>query len=176
MKFHAKRQILFLLISFLLIIPDYVTKQLAVQHLSDGTKIVVLKQVLYLLYIENRGAAFGVFQGAQYMFYLITVVVMGGILYIVNRIPEDKKYRPLYLVLVLIFAGAIGNFIDRLKQQYVVDFIYFSPIDFPVFNVADIYVTCGCALMIVLFLFYYKDDDFSFIKNGKQKKTMQEEG
>jgi signal peptidase II len=101
---------------------------------------------------------------------------MGGILYIVNRIPEDKKYRPLYLVSVLIFAGAIGNFIDRLKQQYVVDFIYFSPIDFPVFNVADIYVTCGCALMIVLFLFYYKDDDFSFIKNGKQKKTMQEEG
>lgn len=176
MKFHAKRLMLFLFISFLLIIPDYITKQLAVQHLSNGTRIVVLKQVLYLLYIENRGAAFGVFQGAQYMFYLITVVVMGAILYIVNRIPEDKKYRLLYLVTVLVFAGAIGNFIDRLKQQYVVDFIYFSPIDFPVFNVADIYVTCGCALMILLFLFYYKDDDFSFIRDGKEKNAVQKEG
>ena len=170
MKFHAKRQILFLLISFLLIIPDYVTKQLAVQHLSDGTKIVVLKQVLYLLYIENRGAAFGVFQGAQYMFYLITVVVMGGILYIVNRIPEDKKYRPLYLVSVLIFAGAIGNFIDRLKQQYVVDFIYFSPIDFPVFNVADIYITIGAIMMCCIIVFLFNEDDLGTLMSNIKNK------
>lgn len=168
MKFQFKRFGLFLLISILLIVPDYITKQLAVQYLSDGTKITILKRMLYLLYVENRGAAFGVFQGAQFMFYVITVVVMGAILYVVNRLPKEKKYVPLFVVSVLIFAGAIGNFIDRIKQQYVVDFIYFSPIDFPVFNVADIYVTCGCLLMILLFLFYYKDEDFWFMKAGTQ--------
>ena len=73
------------------------------------------------------------------------------------------RYLPLLLVCELIFSGAIGNFIDRVRQQYVVDFIYFSPIDFPVFNVADIYVTVGCALMVVLFLFYYKDEELGFL-------------
>ena len=62
------------------------------------------------------------------------------------------------------FSGAIGNCIDRQLRAYVVDFIYFRPIDFPVFNVADIYVSVSAFLLLLLFMFYYKETDFSFVK------------
>ena len=62
-----------------------------------------------------------------------------------------------------IVAGAMGNIIDRIRNGFVVDFIYFSLIDFPVFNVADIYVTCSAIALIVLFLFIYKEDDINKI-------------
>ena len=77
--------------------------------------------------------------------------------------------RPLRVVLVMICAGAAGNFIDRVSQGYVVDFIYFELINFPVFNVADIFVTVGAALLVVLILFYYKDSDFDFLSRRQQK-------
>lgn len=164
MNKNTKRIILFLLTAALLIIPDQITKQMAVEYLKDVDRVPIIKNVLYFLYVENRGAAFGVFQGAQYMFYLITVLVIAGILYVVYKMPAgNKHFYPALIVSELVFAGAIGNFIDRVSQQYVVDFIYFSPIDFPVFNVADIYVTCGCIVMVFLFLFYYKDEDFAFL-------------
>lgn len=172
MNINTKRMILFLLIAVALIIPDQITKQMAVKYLKDIDRIPIIKDVLYFLYVENRGAAFGVFQGAQYMFYLITVVVIAGILYVVYKTPvKDKHFYPVLIVAEFVFAGAIGNFIDRVSQQYVVDFIYFSPIDFPVFNVADIYVTCGCIIMVFLFLFYYKDEDFAFLHIKKNSKS-----
>ena len=65
-------------------------------------------------------------------------------------------------------AGAIGNFIDRITQQYVVDFLYFKLIDFPIFNVADIYVTCAAFAMILLGFFYYKDEDVERIFPSKK--------
>jgi signal peptidase II len=72
---------------------------------------------------------------------------------------------PMRVCLCFIAAGAVGNFIDRLLFSYVRDFIYFRLIDFPVFNVADIYITCATAILMLLALFYYKeDDDFNFLK------------
>lgn len=172
MKSTAKRMLLFLLAAAILIVPDQYTKQLAVEHLKGTDSIPIIKNVLYLLYVENNGAAFGVFQGAQYMFYVITVLVLAGILYVVYKTPvKDRHFYPMLFVAELVFAGAIGNFIDRVLKKYVVDFIYFSPIDFPVFNVADIYVTCGCMIMVLLFLFYYKDEDFAYLHSGRQKKA-----
>ncbi|HBP23938.1 MAG TPA: signal peptidase II [Oribacterium sp.] len=168
MKQNMKRWSWFLLLGAVLVALDQWTKQLAVQYLMGHDQIPILPKVLYLLYIENRGAAFGSFQGAQLFFYVITVVVLCGLLYVVKRIPvKTPHFYPLLLVCELIFAGAIGNFIDRVRQQYVVDFIYFSPIDFPVFNVADIYVTTGCFLMVLLFLFYYKDEELHFLYHEK---------
>lgn len=154
----------FLILAVFLVGFDQFTKQLAVQYLKDGNRIALIPNVLYLLYLENRGAAFGMMQGMQSLFYVITVVVAVGLCWVQLRIPAGKRYFPLKAVSLLIFSGAIGNFIDRVLQKYVVDFIYFSPIDFPVFNVADIYVTVGCGLMIVLFLFYYKEEEFTFLK------------
>lgn len=170
MNSRIKRILLFLLMAMVLIIPDQLTKQLAVETLKGNERIPIIRNVLYLLYVENQGAAFGVFQGAQYAFYIITIVVLIGILYVVYKTPlKNKRYYPVLVIAELVFAGAIGNFIDRVSQKYVVDFIYFSPIDFPVFNVADIYVTCGCIIMVLLLLFYYKDEDFDYLRGSKKR-------
>jgi len=75
------------------------------------------------------------------------------------KLPETSRFTPLRLCFLLIIAGAMGNWIDRLRQGYVVDFIYFKPIDFPVFNVADIYVTCAAFGLILLLLFYYTEEE-----------------
>ena len=80
------------------------------------------------------------------------------------KLPDEKKFVPLRICITLITAGAAGNLIDRVVQGYVVDFLYFILIDFPIFNVADCYVVIACILFIVLILFYYKDDnDFEFL-------------
>ena len=71
--------------------------------------------------------------------------------------------------LLFIAGGAVGNLIDRITQQYVVDFIYFVPIDFPKFNVADIYITIGVALLAVLLFFYYNDEEFEALLAIRQK-------
>ena len=74
---------------------------------------------------------------------------------------------PLIVVVDVLVAGAIGNFIDRLVNKYVIDFIYFSLIDFPIFNVADIYVTLSVIALFILIFFYYKEEDFKFITKKK---------
>ena len=73
-------------------------------------------------------------------------------------------------IIIFLSAGAIGNYIDRVSNNYVVDFIYFSLIDFPVFNVADIYVTVAIFFLLILILFYYKDEDLDEIKNNLKVK------
>lgn len=163
MKNKIKKILVFLLLSVLLIIPDQLTKAMAVKYLYSGREIKIIDKVLYFLYLENRGAAFGVFKGKQIFFYIITLVVIYIILKCVANLPHKKRYIPLYLAYLLVFSGGIGNFIDRIKNQYVVDFIYFKPIDFPVFNVADIYVSVGFAIIIIFTLFYYKDSDLKEI-------------
>jgi len=86
------------------------------------------------------------------------------------RMPRVKKYNVLNYVLLFLIAGAIGNYIDRIINHYVVDFIYFSLIDFPVFNVADCYVTVSVIILFFLVLFYYKDEDFEEIKQNLRIK------
>ena len=76
----------------------------------------------------------------------------------------------LHLIAVLLTAGALGNFIDRITQGYVVDFFYFSLIDFPIFNVADIYVVVSFIALIICILFIYKDEEFSFLQFKKKEK------
>ena len=80
----------------------------------------------------------------------------------------EKRFFFMNAICVLFFAGAIGNFIDRVMHNYVVDFFYFSLIDFPIFNVADIYVTVAAFAMIFLGLFYYKEEDFNQIFPSKK--------
>ena len=110
------------------------------------------------VYTENRGAAFGILQGRQTFFYVMTIIVILFLVYFVYKTDFTLRNIPMLLVVILIFSGAIGNFIDRVKRQYVIDFIYFKPIDFPVFNMADIYITLGCVFLIVLMLTIYKKD------------------
>ena len=151
----------------LLVAFDQLTKMLAVQHLKGNESFVLIPGVLQLEYLENTGAAFGILLGKQWFFYIITVLMLIVIMYISFKMPLTKKYIPGHIVLIFITAGAIGNFIDRIINQYVVDFIYFSLIDFPMFNVADIYITCSCFVLFFLVLFIYKDEDFEFISLKK---------
>ncbi len=144
-----------------LIFIDQLTKSMAVKALAGGP-IILWKGVLELRYLENTGAAFSLMENRQFVFYIVAIAAIAGIFYILVHMPrKERRFVPLQLVLTFISAGAAGNLIDRIQLHYVRDFIYFSLINFPVFNVADIYVTCGVALLIWLMLFYYKEDELS---------------
>ena len=147
----------------LLVLFDQLTKFLAIRFLQGTKGIPLIKNVLELYYVENRGAAFGIMQNKQWFFLAITLVILGAVVWLALRIPDGNRFRPLEICLVFITAGAVGNLIDRLFRHYVVDFIYFKLIDFPVFNVADIYVTVTAFAFVLLGLFYYKDEDFNRI-------------
>lgn len=151
---------------------DQLTKFLAVENLKNKADIPLIPNVLYLQYLENRGAAFGIFQDKKIFLVLLTSLILIGVCYVLWKIPADKKYIYLKLLCFLITAGGIGNLIDRIRLDYVIDFIYFSPIDFPVFNVADIYVSVGMVLLFIVVLFYYKDEDFEFLKWKSKNKGV----
>ena len=150
-----------------LIVLDQLTKLWALGALKGKNPIAIRPEVLELHYVENRGAAFGIMQNRQWFFLLITVVVLAVLIWLVPKIPEDRHYLGFRMCLYFIGAGAIGNMIDRMFRKYVVDFIYFRLIDFPVFTVADIYVTVSAIVFLVLVLFYYKEDDYAFLSRKK---------
>ncbi len=147
----------------LLIFIDQITKHYAVVYLKNQEPIKLIDGVFELNYLENRGAAFGMLQNQKFFFIFIAVIILTVIIYVLYKTPNQKKYTKLHIALVLIAAGAIGNMIDRLRLEYVVDFLYFSLINFPIFNVADIYVTCSAAFLVILLLFVYKESDLEFL-------------
>lgn len=155
---------------FFLTFLDQWTKHLAVLHLKGQKDVILLPGIFQLQYLENRGAAFGILQGQQWIFLLLTIIYMVIAVWIYFRIPREKKYFALHAVAVVLTAGALGNFIDRTSQGYVVDFFYFSLIDFPIFNVADIYVVLSFIVLIICILFVYKDEDFAFLSLKKKEK------
>jgi signal peptidase II len=147
---------------------DQFTKHLAEVKLKDNAPFVVVKNVFELYYLENKGAAFGILENHRIIFVIISVVVLIAIVFIYQRLFDKPKFVWLRVVAVLIASGAIGNLIDRVRYAYVVDFFYFKPINFPVFNVADIYMTVSTFLLVFLIIFYYKEDDFEkLISNRK---------
>lgn len=158
--------VIFLII---LIFLDQMTKHFAVIYLKGQTPVKLIDGVLEFNYLENRGAAFGMLQNQKFFFIFIAVVILAVIIYVLGKTPNQKKYTRLHIALVLIAAGAIGNMIDRLRFDYVVDFIYFSLINFPIFNVADIYVTCSAIYLVVLLLFVYKESDLEFLSLRTKK-------
>ena len=170
----SKKKKIFLFVDFLLIILlvflDQFTKYLAVQHLEDKPAIKIIDGILELNFLKNSGAAFGLLQNQKVFFILVAVIILFIIAYVLFRMPDDKKYNIMHILLVMIASGAAGNMIDRIKNDYVVDFIYFVIINFPIFNVADIYVTVSKFLFVLLFLFYYKENDFNFLSFNQQKK------
>lgn len=168
-----KKKIIFLIIDLVLIVLsvflDQFTKALAVEKLKDKPATNLIDGVLEFNYLENKGAAFGMLQDQKLFFILVAVVILAVILYVLYKTPDDNKYIALHILLSLIAGGAVGNMIDRLVNTYVVDFIYFKLINFPIFNVADIFVSVGTFVLIILFLFFYKEEDLTFL-NFKQIK------
>lgn len=147
---------------------DQITKYFAVLYLKGKPAKVIIDGVFELQYLENRGAAFGMMQNMQYAFVAGAVVICIIILYLYIRMPYTFRYLPLRICAVLLCAGAIGNMIDRIRLNYVIDFFYFRLIDFPIFNVADCYVVTACIAFALLILFYYRDEnDFKFLSRKK---------
>ncbi|MDO5422801.1 MAG: signal peptidase II [Eubacteriales bacterium] len=154
----------------LLTLADQFTKYLAFTRLRGQASVVLISGVFELEYVENRGAAFGLMKDSRWVFMIGSILIFFLLLLLYYKLPLDKKYQPLRTVCIFLCAGAVGNLIDRLWRGYVIDFFYFSLIDFPVFNVADIYVVLSIAAFLYLFFFKYKEEDFAFL----QKRTKNE--
>ena len=167
---------------FILVALDQITKLLASLFLKGRGPLKVIKGVFELQYLENDSAAFSLdpvsilhrvfhftyfdahpnaFLMCKMVFFIVlTIAVLTILMVLYRRIPEERHFLPMNLIAIGIFAGAIGNLIDRICHQYVIDFFYFSLIDFPVFNVADIYVTVSAIALVIFVLFFYKEKDF----------------
>lgn len=168
-KWKTRQLVIDILAFLLLIAADQFTKWLAIDNLREQPAIVLLEGIFELHYLENKGAAFGMLQNGKVFFVFAAIVMLTIIVFVLAKTPAEKKYRPWHIFLILIAAGGIGNMVDRLRLDYVVDFFYFRLIDFPIFNVADIYVTMGTALLVIFVLFVWKDDDLKFISLSLQK-------
>lgn len=159
------------LLLVLLVGLDQAAKALAVYFLKDQQPFVIWDGVFELRYLENQGAAFGMMQGQRPFFLVIGAVVLIGVLWLFWNMSKDEKYWPIRLIAIFVLAGAWGNMLDRLRLSYVVDFFYFKLIDFPIFNVADIYVSVGVAVLAVLIFFYYSDEDLEHMLPKKERRA-----
>ena len=160
------RHLLEVAVIVLQILFDRFTKIRAQQFLRGTDGIELIKGVLKLYYLPNgnTGAAFGMFKGQLWLFVFVTVLVCAVLFYILIKLPYVKPYRILHIILCCIIAGGIGNLIDRLMNGSVVDFIYFYLINFPIFNVADCYVTVSTVILAILMLFVYREADFKALE------------
>lgn len=161
--------LLWILIIAASVILDQASKLIVVNTMEYGESIVLIKNIFSFQYIHNYGAAWGMFSDHRWVFMLITSIALIAMPIILYR------YRKLHflfgLSLSLFIGGAIGNMIDRVFLGYVVDFLEFTFIDFPIFNVADICVVCGAIIMMVYVIFF--DKEF-FVDKKQTPKTLQE--
>lgn len=138
--------IIYYIIAMILIGLDQLSKYLTVQEIALGEVVPVIPNVLSLTYIRNSGAAWSILEDQMIFFYVITVVVVGALIYFLHT--EGKKSPIASTGIALIMGGAIGNFIDRLHLKYVIDMIRLEFINFPIFNVADMALTIGVIILI----------------------------
>lgn len=173
-RFFQKYFVLFgPVLAAILITLDQWTKALAVDKLKDQAPFVIWDGVLEFHYHENRGAAWGIMQGKQVFFYVLTVAFCLLLFYEIYRLYKNVRYTPLIYIFTMLFSGTVGNFIDRISLQYVVDFIYVKIINFPIFNLADCYITVSVVLLMVLIFFAFSDEEFDeifpFLKSKNKK-------
>lgn len=144
-----------ILISVIIVILDQYTKYLAVLNLMGKRPIIVIENLLEFHFVKNYGAAFGILQNQRNFFIAITtLVIIGGIVFLYLKKDRITKFGKLSSWILI--GGAVGNLIDRIRLVYVVDFIKVDLgklYDFPVFNVADIFIVTGTGLLIIAILF-----------------------
>ena len=142
---------------------DQWTKYLVVAQIPLYSQVDVLPGLFHLTYVQNTGAAFSLFEGMQWLFALIFLVFTVLIVwdFVKKTMPFSDFER---WCIVAIYAGGLGNMIDRVRLGYVVDMIQTEFMDFPIFNVADCFITCGCIALIFHLVFFNK----GFWKDGKK--------
>lgn len=138
-----------LVVALCLIILDQTVKHWVTSTIAFGVSKTVIPHILALTNLHNNGAAWSILEGAQWFFIVITILALLVVGYLMVR----WRHRPLLLGgLSLILAGTIGNFIDRLMNGYVVDMFELRFINFPIFNVADVCLTCGAIILVIAIL------------------------
>lgn len=158
-----------MVVTALLLSLDQFTKYLAITKLKDNPAVVLIDGALELKYLENRGSAFGMLQNQKFFILFVGFVFLAVILFFLFKLPGEKKFRIVHVFLSAVIAGGIGNMIDRFRFDYVVDFISFVLINFPIFNVADCYIVVSVIGLFILFLFVFKEKDLEFL-NFKQNR------
>lgn len=142
----------YILILIAILAVDILTKIFAVKSLLPIKTVPLWKDVFHLTYVENRGAAFGVFQNGRVFFIVVTVLVIAFGIFALYKYYKNSKLPK--IAITFIIAGATGNLIDRIFRGFVVDFLDFRLINFPVFNVADIFVVIGAVLFAIFIIFF----------------------
>lgn len=144
--------------TLILVVIDQITKYIALTNLKPIGSMVFIDGFMDFTFVENRGAAFGILSGKIWFFVLVTFIIGIAIIYAFIKMPKTREYNYLRCSFVLVLAGAIGNVIDRMIRGYVVDFFEFTFFDWPVFNVADVYVVVGTILFALIMLFVIKEE------------------
>lgn len=146
---------IWILISILVIAIDRISKYVVVNNIETGEMIPVADKFFYLTLHKNPGAAWGILQNGRLFFLILIPVIAAVIVYVMIKF----KHKLLRFSLALILGGAFGNYIDRLLEGKVTDFLlfYIGTYEFPIFNAADIAVTCGTILLAVYVIFIYKE-------------------
>lgn len=171
-KKYGNNWVFFSIISVLLIFIDQFTKIIALNSLKPIGSTVFIQGVLNFTFVENRGVAFGMFSGQRWFILFSTFVITVGLLWYYATLPKTLEFSWVRKCILLIFAGAIGNMLDRVFRGYVVDFFEFGFFEFPVFNVADCYVVVGAFVLSFIIIFYIKEEDLEKIeKIEKTEKT-----
>lgn len=149
---NSLKLLIYYFVALIVIAIDQLTKWLIVKNMEIGESIPIIENVLHITSHRNFGAAFGILQGALPFFIIITVVVIIFLIYYMHK--EAKNNSFLGVIIGLLLGGAIGNFIDRLFRDGVVDFIdvYIFTYDFPIFNIADSALVIGVGLLMIKFI------------------------
>ena len=142
-----------LLIIFAVVISDQLSKYYIAHTLVPQVSIPIIPQMFHITFILNSGAAFGILENQRLLFIIIAVLILAGVGYFYRKIPSE--YAGFRFGLGLMAGGAIGNLIDRIVTGYVIDFFDFRI--WPIFNVADIAIVCGVAIMVYTILFLKKE-------------------
>ena len=159
-----------LLIFIALVGLDQLTKHIIRIKLELHSYYTVIDKVLQIYHYENSGAVWGILKGQRVLFLLLTVFVICVITAFISKMPPEKKFIRLNIALTMIAAGGIGNAIDRIMIGKVTDFIYVVLIDFPIFNVADMYIVIATFWLAFMILFIYKDEDLEIFTRREKKK------
>ena len=143
------------LIVLVIVILDQITKLAAVKHLKGQRPYTIIKNFFQLEYVENYGAAFGILQNKKIFFIITTTLVIIAIT--VTFVKYANKFnKPMNIALAMLLGGTIGNFLDRIRYSYVIDFIsvrFGNGYNFPVFNVADMFIVVGTILIAIMVSF-----------------------
>ena len=162
-----------LIIIVVLLVLDQVSKYLVQLYLSPvGASVPVFDGILQLTNVHNTGAAWGMLEGFRWLFIPLTLIVAGLLIAVILRF---RKKLTVFsrITLALLFAGAIGNFIDRVLLSFVRDFVDITPLfSFPVFNVADSALSVGCVMLIIDALFLKEKSMFERVTFKKEKKQI----